>query len=115
MLGGAEVIQTLLALLIGHAVADYPLQGDYLARSKNRHDALGAHGIWMHSLAAHALIHGGAVWLITGSLALGAAEACAHAAIDFAKCDGRLTYHADQALHVACKVLWAWLLWRHLV
>lgn len=97
---------TLLALLIvGHAIADYPLQGDFLARGKNRTAPLP--GVpWQHPMAAHCIIHGGLVGLLTGSLALGAAEAVAHWLIDDAKCSGRFGYHTDQALHVACKVLW---------
>jgi hypothetical protein len=56
--------------LVGHAVADYPLQGDFLA--------------WTQALAAHALIHAGAVALATGSAALGVPEFACHAAIDYA-------------------------------
>ena len=47
-------------LLCGHALCDYPLQGDFLARGKNHTDPIP--GIpWVHCLVAHALIHGGMV------------------------------------------------------
>lgn len=95
----------LLLLLAGHALADYPLQGAFLAEAKNRHTPAGA-ALWPHALAAHSLIHGGMVTLLTGSALLGAAETAAHAATDWAKCEGRIGYHADQAIHVACKVAW---------
>jgi thiosulfate reductase cytochrome b subunit len=52
-------------------------------------------------------IHGGAVVLVTGSFWLGMAESYAHMAIDYAKCEGWLSVDADQALHAACKFLWA--------
>lgn len=92
-------------LLVGHALADYPLQGDFLAKAKNRANPLP--GIpWYHGLLPHAAIHGGFVGVITGSLTLGLAEFVVHCLIDDAKCMGRISYNTDQALHVACKVLW---------
>lgn len=90
-------------LLVAHALCDYPLQNDYLARAKS---AWGGHAEWPFALAAHALIQGGGVALVTGSVGLGIAEAVAHAVIDNLKCAGRITYAADQALHVACKLVW---------
>lgn len=95
----------LLLLLAGHAVCDYPLQGDFLARCKN-HRASIAGVPWWHCLLAHALIHAGMVALVTGSAWLGLAELVAHTAIDYAKCDGRIGFNADQALHLACKLTW---------
>lgn len=103
-----EVTQTLLLLLAGHAVADYPLQGEYLAiakRPKGNPDLA-----WPYALSAHAMIHSGAVALVTGSPILGVFEFLAHSAIDFAKCRGLIGLSADQGLHVACKVLWVALL-----
>jgi hypothetical protein len=94
-----------LKLLAAHCLADYPLQGDFLARAKNHRAPIG--GVpWVQALAAHAVIQGGAVWLVTGSLALGAFETFAHALIDFGKNQGWYGYHADQFLHVACKALY---------
>ena len=99
------ILETFALLIAGHALADYPLQGDFLARGKNRTAPLP--GVpWQHPLAAHSVIHGGVVGLITGSLWLGLAETVAHWFIDDAKCCGRFGYHVDQALHVGCKVLW---------
>lgn len=95
-------------MLIAHAIADYPLQGDWLSRAKNPTLSLvPGEAIWPGALASHAGIHAGAVWLITGSWALALAELVAHAGLDYAKCRGRLTYNADQALHVCCKGVWA--------
>lgn len=105
-------IEVGLALLAGHALADYPLQGDFLARGKNHLNPIP--GIpWYQCLIWHSAIHGGIVGLITGSAALGVAEFVNHVAIDYAKCEGLIGFNADQALHVACKVLWLalWCLW----
>lgn len=99
-------LQALFWMLVGHALADYPLQGDFLAQAKNRHTPLGAQ-FWPWALGAHALIHGGAVALATGSIVLGLCEACLHAWIDFVKCEGTISLTDDQLAHVACKVCWA--------
>lgn len=99
-------VEMFAALLVGHALADYPLQGDFLARAKNASAPIPGVPFWQ-ALSAHALIHGGAVALVTGSPTLGVLEACAHALIDHAKCRGILTFNQDQALHVFCKLAWA--------
>lgn len=96
----------LFYLLCGHALADYPLQGDFLARGKNHKNPIP--GVpWYQCLIAHALIQGGVVAAITGMPWLGLAEAVSHAAIDYGKSNGQLSFNQDQALHVLCKVLWA--------
>lgn len=95
-----------LLMLVWHALADYPLQGDFLAKAKSRANALP--GVpWFQAMGAHAVIHAGGVGLITGSITLGLCELVAHALIDDAKCMGRLTFNQDQALHVLCKAAWA--------
>lgn len=99
------ILTTFALLVVGHAVADYPLQGDFLARAKNRLAPIP--GIpFYQALGAHAVMHGGMVGVVTGSLALGLAEAVLHALIDDAKCAGRLSFNQDQALHIGCKALW---------
>ncbi|BCU75423.1 DUF3307 domain-containing protein [Luteolibacter sp. LG18] len=110
-LGGA----ILFALLIGHALADYPLQGAFLAKAKDRHSDSGAmfaesvapKGLWIHALTAHSLVHAGAVWLVTGSVLLALVELVLHWIIDFAKCEGWTGFTADQLLHVLCKIGYA--------
>lgn len=93
-------------MVVGHAIADYPLQGDFLAKAKNRFAPIP--GVpWYQALGAHAIIHGGFVLAITGSLTLGIAETVIHFFIDDAKCRDRISYNADQFLHVTCKVVWA--------
>lgn len=94
------------ALIVGHALCDYPLQGDFLARAKNR--TMPIPGVpWYQALGAHAAIHGGAVALITGMPLLGVAETLLHAFIDDAKCRGKIGFNTDQAAHVFCKFMWA--------
>jgi hypothetical protein len=96
----------LFLLLAGHAVCDYPLQGDFLARGKNHRRPIP--GVpWWQCLFAHAMIHGGAVALITNNVWLGLAETLVHIVIDFGKCSNWYGFNADQTLHVLCKLLWA--------
>lgn len=92
-------------MIFAHTLGDYPLQGEFLSRAKNRtHPVPGVP--WYQALAAHSIIQGGLVGLVTGSLWLGVAETVAHALIDDAKCTDKLTFNQDQALHIACKVVW---------
>jgi hypothetical protein len=97
----------LLLLLAGHAVCDYPLQGDFLARGKNHMDPIP--GIpWWQCLAAHSMIHAGMVTLLT-DWHFGVMEFALHFLIDHNKCRGKFGFNTDQALHVGCKLLWFWL------
>ncbi len=98
-------------LLCAHALCDYPLQGDFIAKYKMRLLPGGSRNpLWIHCLTSHALIHGGAVYLITGSLLLGLFETFFHWYIDFAKCEGLFGFHTDQSLHILCKLMWVFAL-----
>ena len=92
-------------LLVGHAVCDYPLQGDFLAKGKNHTAPFPGIPFWQ-CLFWHAMIHGGAVAMITGNVFLGMAEVVCHVIIDYCKCDGRIGFDMDQAAHVYCKIAW---------
>ena len=113
--GAATFWVVLFALGIGHALADFALQGDFLSQAKNRHADVakffGENGhprdLWIHALTAHALIHAGAVWLVTGSVVLAAVELVLHWLIDLAKCENWTSFSTDQYLHLACKAVYA--------
>ena len=95
-----------LTMVAAHTLADYPLQGDFLSKAKNR--AAPIPGVpWYQALGAHAIIHGAAVGCITKSPALGIAETIVHAITDDLKCNGKLSFNQDQAIHLACKALWS--------
>lgn len=103
-----RMIEIFFKLLIGHAICDYPLQGDFIGKFKNQNVASPISGvtIWWHLLTAHALIHAGSVWLITGSAENATLEFMMHWMIDYLKSDGITNFHIDQLLHVLCKLLW---------
>lgn len=90
------------AFAIAHALADFPLQGDYLAREKQRSNAASSRE-WFIALTAHSLIHAGGVWIVSGSVVLAAVELFMHWLIDLGKGEGKYGYATDQLLHLACK------------
>lgn len=98
-------VVTFCLLLVGHFLADFPWQGEFMATRKNPNHPEGQ-DIWGWLLLGHSAIHGGFVLLITGSLLLALLETICHAAIDLLKCEGRISFHTDQILHIGCKLIW---------
>lgn len=103
----------LLALAISHVIADFPLQGPFLSEAKNRHlqisqpvNTKSPKGMWAQAMSAHALIHCGAVWLVTGSVILGLMEFVFHWIIDHAKCENWIGFNTDQFLHYCSKLIY---------
>jgi len=90
------------AFVVAHTLADFPLQGEYLARHKVRAQARNKTE-WLVALWAHCTIHAGCVWVVSGSLALAAVEWVLHALVDLGKGEGKFGLIADQALHLTCK------------
>lgn len=112
-------MEMFLKLLLGHAIMDYWAQSDSLAKMKNhKRDSSQfcppgqkPQAVWPYALTAHAMMHGAAVWYITGSVWLFFAETISHWLIDFGKCDNKYGMHFDQAAHIVCKVMWLIILW----
>ena len=101
----------LLYLVMGHAVADFALQNQFVADFKSplKDSSMFGATIWPYVLLAHGLIHGAVVTLITGNPWLGVAETIAHSVIDYAKCVKWIGWHQDQIAHLICKIVW-WML-----
>jgi len=110
-----QSLAVFFALLIGHAICDFPLQGPFLAAAKNRHTPVPTpkggeplpRNVWAYALSAHSLIHAAPVWLITGSATLALVEVVLHWIIDYSKCEGCMHFGADQLFHVLCKLGYA--------
>ena len=100
------IFDTFLVLLLVHFLLDYPLQGDFLSRAKNRHNPI-QHVPWYQAMFAHTAMHGIAVGLITGIWLFALLEMAIHWWTDDRKCSGELTYNQDQIIHILCKVIWA--------
>ena len=101
-----EFFHLLLWLLVAHALCDFPLQGDFLAKAKN-HRAPIANVEWFPCLTAHALIQAAGVGVVTNSVTLAAAEFTFHMLIDWCKSEGLIGFGGDQVMHVACRIIWA--------
>lgn len=104
------MLLTDLFYLIGaHFVFDFPLQGADTAMEKNNNSKSQLQAIvpWYYWMTAHCFMQAIPVAMITGSVALGLAEFVVHFVTDFAKCNRYLTLGQDQAIHIACKILWA--------
>ncbi len=105
-----EAIQVIFLLFAGHALMDYPLQGEFLSNCKNRHfllqrqDPTRPVSIWPICMTAHCLLHAAMVWAITGCFITCLVEFVLHWIIDFAKCENKTTFSQDQALHCICKI-----------
>jgi hypothetical protein len=110
----------LFYFLAGHALADFSLQSDTMAKGK--HVWLNTGPVpWAYWMLAHSLIHGLVVALVVlgaypesawhdrghVALALGVWETVAHFVIDLLKCDDDTNIHQDQALHALCKLMYA--------
>ena len=100
------ILTRLLLLFAGHALGDFSLQNDFLAKGKNHKNPIPGFPAWQ-LLFAHCLVHSGIVFLITGKMWMAIAELVIHYITDWAKCDGRITFNEDQYIHYSCKVLWA--------
>lgn len=101
----SEAAYVLVALLCAHALCDFALQSDAMARGKARSSAPGPVPWWAW-LCSHSMIHAGAVLAVTGSPVLAACEAVAHGLTDFLKCEKLISFGEDQAVHAACKIAW---------
>ena len=107
------MIDIFFKLIIGHALADFSLQSDAMAKGKNRHNkpdfiptGQKLMPCWMYWLSAHALINAGTVWFATGFWYLGLGEFIVHWITDFLKCDNYTNPNIDQAIHFISKLLW---------
>lgn len=101
-------IEILSLMVFAHFLADYPLQGTWIATTKSHKHPHSTGYPWYHSLTAHAVIHGGFVGIITGSVVIACAEVIFHWVIDYHKSNDTFGIHMDQFLHLMCKILWAW-------
>jgi hypothetical protein len=98
--------------MMGHYVADFGLQTENmvkfknpLAKPKDKHPYVP----WYYWMTAHGGIHAFFVYLFTQNIYLAIAEWCFHWVIDTGKMMKFYKIHTDQALHLLCKLLWAFM------
>jgi hypothetical protein len=114
----APILQLAFWLVAFHALCDFALQPDAMARGKDRRRAMGPPGArrhepsWLQWLSAHCMIHAGGVAAAMALVGrselwwLGLAEAACHGVIDTLKSDRRIDMTLDQVLHLGCKAAW---------
>lgn len=121
-----QFLLNLFILLFLHALADFTLQTDVMAKGKNRRSEIKNYEHWVNVLGrdpkrfkkcwgywltAHALIHGGVIGLVFGNWYIALFEVVMHWIIDFCKCEEILNPHQDQFLHFLSRILYGvWLL-----
>ncbi len=102
-----QAVMLLWAFAIGHALGDFPLQGEFVAQWKNRNfqPCSGPRFIpWSYMMGVHCLIQSGMVWVISGSFLFAIIEFVLHYAIDILKCEEKSGFMLDQGLHLATKL-----------
>lgn len=98
------MLLAILTLFALHFICDYPLQGDTIARGKNRTIDPALFGVnWWYWMASHAATHAVAVGYVLGPVA-GCIEFAAHFLIDVGKCEKKYGLHVDQILHGLTKI-----------
>lgn len=103
------LIALFFKLLIAHCIADYPLQGEFIAKAKNHLEPIpGISPVII--LFTHAAIHAGAVWYVTGYGSLAFLEFAFHTTIDYLKCDKQISFAQDQFLHILCKIIYCFII-----
>ena len=65
--------ENIFMLIFSHVLADFVLQPEAMGYGKNRNDKIHAKErslfpVWYYWLTAHALVHGGIVYMITGNI-----------------------------------------------
>lgn len=99
-----SLLYTFFLLLFAHYLADFPLQGDFLAKAKSKDNAIEGVPCWI-PMTAHCGIHGGLVMIITNSVLLGMFEFISHYIIDSVRCSKEISFPIDQYFHVLIKVI----------
>ena len=108
-----EIITIFFVLIFAHAVGDFAIQSDKMAILKNPNNmpasfaGMLSNEWWVWFLSAHAIIHGGLVFMATQSLLIGVLEVVVHWIVDLLKCKKFLTIKTDQYLHIISKVIWS--------
>jgi len=104
-----------LKLIFAHAIADFLLQPDKMAKYKSSHTPPSKNLIpkgedpqsfWIHFLLAHAMINGAAIYALTSIAWMAFVEIFVHAYIDYQKCESKISIHQDQLLHLLSKIIY---------
>lgn len=106
------MIYLIICLIFSHYLCDFALQSSYMAKMKSKLNDVkqklandGMYGdqvyqmTWFYVLSAHAIIHGGVVYLLTGYVEFFFITMITHGIIDKLKTSYKTNIHQDQFLH----------------
>lgn len=112
-----------LKLILAHAITDFAMQNDAMARYKSILNLPSVNDIpksdkpssfWPYFLFNHAAINGAGVWIATGTWLFCLFEIPIHAMIDHMKCRGWININQDQFLHLLSKLFYmALIIWKN--
>lgn len=101
------MIETFLILVAVHFICDYVFQTDAIATGKNKNLDPAKFGVnWYYWLTSHAATHAAGVYLVTGFFWIAVLEFLSHWVIDWLKCEGKLSLHQDQLVHIGFKLFY---------
>ena len=102
-----EVFEMLMKLIFAHALTDMAFQTSYISFFKSPFRKRDPEDVpWLNVMAAHSLINGAGVYLVTGIVWLGLLETLTHFAIDCGSCSKMYGNNIDQLLHLWTKLIW---------
>jgi len=111
--------EIIFVLLFLHALGDFALQTDVMAKGKNRHikpeylsQGQSYKVCWVYWMLAHSLIQGGLIWFVFGNLWIGLIEVGSHFVIDVIKCENITNPHHDQLIHFVLRITYSFILVR---
>ncbi len=106
--------EIIFLLIFLHALGDFALQSESMAKGKNRHnkctfvpEGQKFKKCWPYWLLSHALIQGGLIFIFIGNLIIALNEFGLHFIIDFIKCENITNPHHDQFLHFFCRICYS--------
>lgn len=112
------MMDLVIMLVFSHYLCDFALQSSTMAKMKSKVDDIGQkefnNGMWRgqkyqltwyYWLTAHAIIHGGVVYLLTGYVVLFWITMLTHFMIDYLKTNKLTNIHQDQGMHHAVILL----------
>lgn len=85
---------------MAHFLCDFALQNDFVANFKARYVGERKNDMWVWVLSAHCAIHALPVFLLTKSIGLSVLMFVTHFIIDLMKCEKKISFNADQSLHL---------------
>ena len=107
--------EILFVLLFLHALGDFALQSEAMAKGKNRHIKNPTYippgqkfkETWFYWLIAHALIQGGLIYLFFPVLLIALIEVISHFIVDYLKCENITNLHHDQLIHFILRIIYS--------